>query len=85
MSHLHWEVDLNANNIVIVTLASQANVKVMDNDNYNKYMTGQRHTFYGGGAKVSPVRVKPPHSGHWHVVVDLGGYSGRIEASVAVA
>ena len=35
-------------------------------------------------AKKSPVRLKVPHAGHWHVAVDLGGYAGQIRSSAQV-
>lgn len=32
----------------------------------------------------SPFRIPIPHSGHWYVVIDLGGYSGTVRSSVRV-
>lgn len=84
MNFLHYEVNLDSNNIVEVTLDKQANVRLMDDVNFSLYKSGQRHHYYGGSAKQSPVRLKPPSSGHWNVVIDLGGYSGTVRASVKV-
>ena len=84
MNFLHYEVDLGPNDGVEVTLDQQANVRLLDASNFFAYQRGDAHTYYGGLAKVSPVHLRPPHSGHWHVVIDLGGYSGTVRASVRV-
>ena len=82
MNFLHYEFDLSDNDIVEVTLDKQANVRLLDNINFAKYKRGERHTYYGGLAKTSPVRLQAPHSGQWHLVIDLGGYTGTVKASV---
>lgn len=84
MNYLHYEFNIGPTNTVEVTLDKQANVRLLDDDNYNKYRRGEQHTYYGGLAKNSPARVTPPRYGHWHLVIDLGGYSGRVNASVRV-
>lgn len=84
MNYLHYELDLNSNNIVEVHLDKQANVRLLDALNYQKYKSGQQHSFYGGLAKVSPIRLQTPQPGHWHLVIDLGGYAGTVKASVNV-
>jgi hypothetical protein len=82
MNYLHYELDLAQGDIVEVTLDKQANVRLLDEMNFSNYKRAERHTYYGGLAKQSPVRLAPPHSGHWHLVIDLGGYSGTVRASV---
>jgi hypothetical protein len=84
MNFLHYEFQLSSDDVVEVTLDKQANVRLLDDINYSYYTSGERHTYYGGLAKVSPVRIRPPHAGHWHVVIDLGGYAGTVRASVRV-
>lgn len=73
-----------AGEIVEVTLSSVANVRLMDSANFQSYRTGRQHRFYGGQATCSPVHLQIPHSGHWHVAVDLGGYRGSVRASVRI-
>jgi len=70
--------------MVEVTLSSAANVRLLDSSNFQSYRNGQRHRYYGYYAKHSPVRLQIPNSGHWYVVVDLGGYSGQVGSSVRV-
>lgn len=84
MQHLLWEVDTSPDSVVVVSLNRQANVRVMDMSNYNSYRQGRSHRYYGGHAKMSPVKIPVPYAGHWYVVVDLGGYSGNVHASVQV-
>lgn len=82
MQILHSEVDASAGDIVEVTLDRQANVRVLDSINFSRYQSGQQFQQYGGLAVKSPVLIPVPHSGRWHVVVDLIGYTGRVGASV---
>lgn len=84
MNHLHYEVTLADGDVVIVDLDHQANVLLMDWSNYDAYRAGKSYRYYGGHAKTSPVRLAAPHSGRWHVVVDLGGYAGTVKAGVSV-
>lgn len=46
----------------------------MDSSNLSSYRNGHRHSYIGGLAKKSPVRLEIPRSGHWHVAVDLQGF-----------
>lgn len=84
MNYLHWEFNAGPGNSIEVTLDSQANVLLMDGVNYHKYRTGQQFRYYGGLAERSPVRIPVPRQGHWHVVVDMGGYAGRVRAAARV-
>jgi hypothetical protein len=84
MNYLHYEFNLTSNDVVVVTLDKQANVRLMDSTNYQNYRSGRQHTYHGGGATKSPVRLSPPHAGLWHLVIDTGGYAGTVKASVKV-
>src|SRR5918999_1630237 len=71
--------------IVEVTLkGNAANVLLLDSSNFSSYRHGRRYRGYGGHVRRSPVRLPIPRGGHWHVVVDLGGYAGRVNAGVRV-
>lgn len=84
MDFLHYEVDLDVGDVIEVTLDRQANVRVLDGTNFTSFRSGRRHSYLGGMAKRSPIRLVPPRAGHWHVVVDLGGYAGTVRAGVRV-
>ena len=79
--------DLNhrsAGAVVEVELSNAANVRLLDSANFQSYRSGRRHNFYGGYSKRSPIHLQIPRSGHWYIVVDLGGHSGRVRSSVRV-
>jgi hypothetical protein len=84
MNFLHYELTLGAEDIIEVTLDKQANVRLVDDINFHSYRRGAAHRYFGGLAKQSPVRLKAPHAGKWHLVIDLGGYAGTVRASVRV-
>lgn len=85
MQHLYFDLKQQKKGAVaVVTLDKQANVRLMTASNYRALKAGRRFSFHGGRATKSPVRIAIPSSGHWFVVVDLGGLAGRVRASVAV-
>ena len=86
MKFIHTDLgNIKGGEIVEITLSGNAaNVRLMDNSNFQSYKSGRKHRFYGGHAKKSPVLLKVPRAGHWHVAIDTGGYSGRVNASVRV-
>lgn len=85
MEHLRYDLgNLKKGATVVVTLKNQANVQLMTNSEYNNYKAGRRYRYHGGRVTRSPFRLPVPANGHWVVAIDLGGYAGRISASVAV-
>jgi hypothetical protein len=84
VNYLHYEFTLAANDSIEVTLDRQANVRLLDDANFALYRNGKQHRYYGGHATDSPVVINAPHAGHWHVVIDLGGFSGTVGAAARV-
>lgn len=86
MNFTHYDLgSLSGGEIIEVTLSgTEANVRLMDSSNFQSYRSGRRHKYFGGHATKSPVRLQIPHSGHWHVAVDLGGYTGSVRSSIRV-
>ena len=75
----------DSGDVVVVTLSgSAANVRLLDSYNFSQYQGGQNHSYYGGLAQQSPVRIQIPHSGIWHVVVDMQGLQGSVQAGFQV-
>jgi hypothetical protein len=71
--------------VVQVTLrGSAANVRLLDSTNFQRYRRGDRHSYIGGLARQSPVKLAVPHSGHWHAVVDMQGLRGQTNAGFRV-
>jgi len=84
MEYLHYTVKTQKNSIIEVTLDKQANVKLMDNSNYQRYRMKKTYDFIGGLVKVSPMIIKSPYPGQWHIIVDLEGMSGAVKAQVKI-
>ncbi len=85
MQHLYFDLKQQKKGATaVVTLDKQANVRLMTASNYGSFKSGRRYSYQGGKATQSPARLAIPSSGHWFVVVDLGGLAGRVRASVAV-
>jgi hypothetical protein len=78
------DIDLGqcrAGDVAEVTLSAVANVRLLDGSNFSAYRSGRQHRHRGGLAKSSPVRLQIPHSGRWHVAVDMQGLRGTVRAS----
>ncbi|MEZ9370454.1 DUF1883 domain-containing protein [Shewanella sp. 10N.286.51.B2] len=73
-----------AGEIVEVTLTSGANVRLMNSSDFSNYKNGRRHSYIGGLANKSPLRLQIPNSGHWHVAIDMQGLRGSTKASVQI-
>lgn len=86
MNFQHYDLgQRHAGEIVQINLSgTAANVQLMDSSNFSSYRAGRQYRYTGGHAKRSPVRLQIPHSGHWHVAIDLGGYTGTVRSSVNV-
>ncbi len=85
MKYSYYDLgQLDSGKIVEVTLTKAANVRLMDSSNYSNYKYGKSHHYYGGYVKQSPYRITVPHSGHWYVTIDLGGYPGSLRHGVRV-
>jgi hypothetical protein len=70
--------------VEITLIGNGANVRLMDSSGFSSYQSGRQHRYYGGYMKRSPAKIQIPYSGHWYVVIDLGGYSGTVRSSVRV-
>lgn len=75
---------LDAGSTVEISLAHRANVHLLDTPNFSRYRSGRDFHAIGGEALRSPLHLQTPTTGHWYVVMDLGGATGRIESSVRV-
>ena len=84
MNFTHYDIGRKEKGEIIeITLSgSAANVRLMDSSNFQNYRNGKRHTYHGGLAKQSPVRLQVPSSGNWHVTVDMQGLRGTVRSSV---
>lgn len=85
MNFLHKDLGHLVNgSVVVVTVDKAANVKLLDDPNFQAYRSGARHKYLGGKALRSSVRIPVPTSGRWHVTLDFGGRSGSLRHSISV-
>jgi hypothetical protein len=84
MDYLHKEVELDADDVVEVTLDHPANVQLLNTAEFEQYRQGKPFRYYGGYFTESPARISAPYPGRWHLVVDLGGGAGSVRASLQV-
>lgn len=68
--------------IQIMLQGNAANVRLMDNSNYNNYKNGRKHSYYGGLVKRSPITLSIPRNGHWYVTIDMSGLRGSVRSSI---
>lgn len=61
-----------------------ANVLLLDTNNLQHYKNGRNYEHFGGHMTTSISRLPIPRTGHWHVVVNLGGHRGNVNSSVRV-
>ena len=80
---LSYNLHLSTGDAVRVTLRGHASdVFLVDDVNFHAFRNRRSFSYHGGHMTSSPVVVRPPHGGHWHLVVMPSG--GRVEASVQV-
>lgn len=75
---------VSSGSIVEVTLGYAANVRIMNSSNFSNFKRGKQHKYIGGYVTRSPYKATIPSSGHWYVVVDLGGRAGKVSSGVRV-
>ena len=84
-SYTHYDLDMQRSGTVVeIKLSAIANVRLMTHANFDLFKNARQHKFLGGVAKQSPIRLKIPESGHWHVVVDMEGHPGKAQSSIKV-
>ncbi len=86
MNYLRHELGVvEAGSVAVIELeGTEANVLLLNATNFRSYARGGRYQYYGGHYTNSPVRIAVPTTDEWFVVVDLGGYAGRVSTAVHV-
>ena len=84
MQYQHYDLGhMSTGEVVEVSLAGNAaNVLLLDSNNLSHFKRGGRYRGFGGQQTSSLRHLQIPNSGHWHVVIHLGGYAGRVRSSV---
>lgn len=81
--HYEWQ-HLGTEDVIEVTLDKQANVRLMDPHNFNRYHRNESYISFGGVPLKTVTTFTPPNPGHWHLVVDLEGFSEGVKVGVRV-
>jgi len=63
LEYIYCEIQANAGATLEVSLDQQANVRLLDAANYQRFKGGQQHQYYGGRVLRSPLRLPVPSSG----------------------
>jgi hypothetical protein len=85
VNFVHYDFGpLSGGEVATVRMLERANVLLMDQSNFLRYQRQEQFSYYGGQALTSPVRLKVPSPGHWHVVHDLGGANGAIHSNLTL-
>lgn len=84
MQYQHYDLGhMSTGEVVEVSLAGNAaNVLLLDSVNLSHFKRGGRYRYLGGQQTSSVGHLRIPNNGHWHVVIHLGGYAGRVRSSV---
>jgi hypothetical protein len=75
---------LQKGDIVEVDLDNDANVRMMNRENFDKYQEGESFFRYGGWVTRSPVHIRVPKTGNWYIVVDLDGKPGHVNFYITI-
>ena len=74
---------MSTGEVVGLSLAGNAaNVLRLDSVNLSNFRRGGRYRYRGGQQTNSVGHLQIPNGGHWHVVIHLGGYGGRVRSAV---
>jgi hypothetical protein len=64
MKLLQYEIIAQNGDIIHITLpGTEADVRVMDDRNFNVFRSGRQHRYAGGHFKSSPVKIAAPSAG----------------------
>lgn len=84
MDFFHWSGWTGPDDAIMITIDHAANVQLLDDCNFASYRSARNFRYFGGFYRESPVVLRPPHAGHWHVAIDLGGRAGYLRAGIRV-
>ncbi len=74
---LHSSMHLKKGDKVKVTLDTAANVMLLADRDFDAYLEGKGHHYYGGWVTESPVELAVPEDGRWNLIIDSPGDTGR--------
>lgn len=84
MSFIYSRMTAGPDRAVIVFLQHQANVFLMEAEEFENYRFGGLFRCRGGWTRRTPIRITLPSRSTWCIVVDLAGQDLEISAYVEV-
>ena len=86
MNFLHFDLGrLQGGLFVEVSLqGNAANVRLLDNENFHHYRTGDSYYYTGGCIHITPAYLLVPRTAHWHLALDMEGLEGSATSTVRV-
>lgn len=69
----HAREFLNSGDQAVVNCSHACSIMLMDDENLKAFVDGNKFHYYGGYYKMLPAQISAPSSGHWNVVLHLGG------------
>lgn len=84
MQHLHKHLRLFEDDELELRITGAAHVFLMDDDNYRYYREGEEYDYYGGLVRRSPLRLKAPYAGAWHLVIEQAEHGKPLDVVVQI-
>lgn len=70
IQHLHKEVRLTSEDVIIVHSSTPALVFFTNDENYSLYLEDKDFDYFGEESKHFPFRIRAPRPGKWHLVIE---------------
>ncbi|MGH9023420.1 MAG: DUF1883 domain-containing protein [Acidimicrobiia bacterium] len=72
MEQRYWDLDhqTTGRSVRVRFSGTAANVRLLDQANFDSFKGGRQHSFVGGHVRRSPVMFRIPRDDHWYVTVD---------------
>ncbi|EKQ57295.1 MULTISPECIES: DUF1883 domain-containing protein [unclassified Clostridium] len=84
MKYSYEEGNFKKGDILSIAIDRKVNIYLMDNINFQRYKNNMNCEYYGGVATCSTYNITVPRTGHWYIVMDLGGNAGILNYSIKV-
>ena len=81
---IHRREYLEEGDIAVLDCDTQCNFLLLDDLNFSAYRSRRSYRYHGGFFRRFPARIVAPHSGHWNLVLDLGGGRATIRYGMSV-
>ena len=84
MKYSYKDGNFRKGDILSIAVDRKVNIYLMNDINFSKYKNNNSFEYYGGTANNSPYNITVPSTGHWYIVIDLGGGIGILNYSIRV-